>query len=792
MTKHLYLLFFISLILGTGFLKAEPVMGSGNTNLLTNPGFEEGIIKPNGWTFTVYNDDDELLNSEIVNSSYSGNNALHIVTTLQADQEWALWSSLRGISKLKVTPGDTLEYSVMILANNIDVKISKSFITYDYRGYELGEDEGSMDITMPFDQYVKYTSRYIIPEDVAYVTPRLFGHGSCDIIVDDFELKGTFKLSFSSMGEGSVVTPEEYHKLGSETEINAVPDAGYRFAGWLGDYVGNENPATITVSGDMNITARFIEEGTELNHLYYMSTDGSDDNDGSEEHPWATLTYGSSQLYPDDTLIVKTGVYHTVKDVISRSGGNGHYITILGESGAIFEGTSQNVDYGIVSIVDASWVILDHIMVRNARSHGIKVLGKCKHIILRNNKTEHTQFCGIMVQGSRGYPWDRMFYISDILLEYNEVHWPQEGYFNGLGADQEDITLTQGVEHFEIRYNYVNAYDSINYHGGPIAIDVKDGVRYGKIHHNTTEYIPSSGIYIDAWDTYAHHIDIYQNYIYYVTAFGIEAGAERGGPIDSVLIYNNIINKTGWAGIGSGNYNGGTGPTYNKSHIDIFNNTIAHAGYLDWGWGILTESSFKEGKIYNNIMYDCKPNAMDLNRQDNNVVTNNCLYKLIGTDSGDEGKNALKEDPRFVDQANADFHLEKTSPCIDAGITEGAPSFDYAGTARPIGKGYDMGAYEVEGVGAVLGTLSPVKDLKVYPNPFSDHLTISYSLKQSSSVRLSLLDVYGKELKVVEESVQTATDHSITWRGSKLSAGIYFVKMQYDSRIILKKVVLSK
>ena len=767
--------------------------GSDEPNIITNPGFEESIINATGWHFNSNNENnDDLISLDIVNDSYSGTQAAHISSTLSNSDNWSLWAPFKDADKLAVTPGDELEYSVMVKAISIGSLIQKSFVTYDANGDEIENDAAAMDITLVLDQYVKYTNKFIVPEGVAFVSPRLTGEGSCDITVDDFELTGIFHVSFSSMGPGSVITLDGYFDLGTRIKIEAAADAGNKFVGWIGDYVSGANPDSVTLTGDMHIIARFIDEDSELNHKYYVSTDGNNDNDGSIDHPWSSITYGSSQLYPDDTLIVKSGIYNIVRETISNSGGNGKYITILGEEGAIIEGSSTNSEYGIVTIEDANYVILDGITVINAKSHGIKVYGRCKHIILRNNRTEHTRGCGILVQGSRGYPWDNGYYVSDLLVEHNEIHWPQEGVWDGHLIYHEDITFMQGVEHFEIRHNYVNAYDSIQYHGGPIAIDVKDGVRYGIIHHNTVEDIPANGIYIDAWDTYAHHIDIYQNYIHNCTGQGIQIGAERGGPIDSVKVYNNIIYKIGWVGISSGDYNGGDGTLYNKTNVHLFNNTIINAGYRGWGNGIYTQSSFKNGKIYNNIIYDCKPNGMDLNRQDNNMVTNNCIYKSVGSDSGDEGENAVLEDPQFVDVAHANFYLKRTSPCIDVALAEGAPAFDYAGTARPIGAGFDIGAYEIEQADGVFNEALPIRNMNAYPNPFSDKISISYTVDQPTDVKLSVYDMYGKEIEILVNQKQLNNDYNIEWDGSAFPNGVYFINMQNDYQSISKKVILNR
>ena len=48
--------------------------------------------------------------------------------------------------------------------------------------------------------------------------------------------------------------------------------------------------------------------------------------------------------------------------------------------------------------------------------------------------------------------------------------------------------------------------------------------------------------------------------------------------------------------------------------------------------------------------------------------------------------------PLFVDED--DFHLQKDSPCIDKGVEEHAPSYDFDGNKRPQKDSYDIGAYE--------------------------------------------------------------------------------------------------
>jgi len=45
---------------------------------------------------------------------------------------------------------------------------------------------------------------------------------------------------------------------GAVVSLEAVPDLGFEFVGWSGDLSGSDNPTTITMSGDKNVTAEFL------------------------------------------------------------------------------------------------------------------------------------------------------------------------------------------------------------------------------------------------------------------------------------------------------------------------------------------------------------------------------------------------------------------------------------------------------------------------------------------------------------------------------------------------------
>ena len=60
-------------------------------------------------------------------------------------------------------------------------------------------------------------------------------------------------------GQGSVVPVYEKYKEGTSVTISAIPDSGWEFSHWEGDYGGTDNPTTITMNSNKEVKAYFIE-----------------------------------------------------------------------------------------------------------------------------------------------------------------------------------------------------------------------------------------------------------------------------------------------------------------------------------------------------------------------------------------------------------------------------------------------------------------------------------------------------------------------------------------------------
>jgi uncharacterized repeat protein (TIGR02543 family) len=70
-----------------------------------------------------------------------------------------------------------------------------------------------------------------------------------------------YTLTVDTVGSGSVAREPDQatYDPGTPVELTAVPDDGWDFSGWSGDASGTDNPVTVTMNSNLNVTATFVE-----------------------------------------------------------------------------------------------------------------------------------------------------------------------------------------------------------------------------------------------------------------------------------------------------------------------------------------------------------------------------------------------------------------------------------------------------------------------------------------------------------------------------------------------------
>ena len=171
-----------------------------------------------------------------------------------------------------------------------------------------------------------------------------------------------------------------------------------------------------------------------------------------------------------------------------------------------------------------------------------------------------------------------------------------------------------------------------------------------------------------------------------------EGGGTYGGTVNNCTISENSANEDGGGTYectvnnctiteNSANLSGGG--TYGGT---VNNSTINGNSARNYGGGSYANGEF--GSINNCIIWDnSAPNDSNLYIDNGRTVKYSCTYPLP------PGEGNISNNPQFI--SSTDFHLQPTSPCINAGTNAYAPMpYDLDGNPRIVNGIVDMGCYE--------------------------------------------------------------------------------------------------
>src|SRR5574338_66290 len=79
-----------------------------------------------------------------------------------------------------------------------------------------------------------------------------------------------------------------------------------------------------------------------------------------------------------------------------------------------------------------------------------------------------------------------------------------------------------------------------------------------------------------------------------------------------------------------------------------------------------------------------------------------------------------------------------------------------------------------------------------YPNPFNPETIIKYQIPSAGHTTIKIFDVLGNEVVTLLDEFKTAGRYEIKFNGSSISSGIYFYRLQSDSFVETKKMLLLK
>jgi parallel beta-helix repeat protein len=486
----------------------------------------------------------------------------------------------------------------------------------------------------------------------------------------------------------------------------------------------------------------------------------------------------ANTLLAGDTVFIREGNYKerlmpqnsgTENNFIVYSGFQDEVVTIDGDT--ISWGQSWN---GLIDISSKSYIEICGLDIINADYAGI-FIDNSDHIVIRDNYIYDTYSSGIGVWNS-----------SNVILEGNEVVLAcHEG-------EQECISIANSTN-CEIRNNHVHD-NGLGTVGGE-GIDVKQGSHDVHIYGNHVHHINDRiGIYVDAWDTLTYNIDVFGNSVHHCSNGGITIQSEMGGELKNVNIFNNISYYNKYEGISVGSVTADTNVTETPvKHIKIINNTCFKNGSSafpnGWGFGILVNNPDAEDIVIRNNI--CSGNDAQIAIQDilqDWMVDHNLIEGFNGTPFSLFGSDSIIETPFFVDTIAFDFHLQNNSPAIDKGNPLNAPEFDFDNNERPYGNGFDIGAYEHSPEFGIRDSEIRESLVEIYPNPFTDELTVKVNSQVLHNCTLKLFDGSGKLVRII--SRKGSTNNTFLVERGNLVPGLYLLNIFSGNQVMVKEKII--
>ncbi len=403
-----------------------------------------------------------------------------------------------------------------------------------------------------------------------------------------------------------------------------------------------------------------------------------------------------------------------------------------------FQGTAENpiviVNFGGQVVIDSD---TSHgILFQNSRffrltgtgdgniEYGIKIVNSTNVGVQAGYKSSNLEIDHVEISGARGagimaksetlcsdgsnndYDYDADGTIlndlddvvnRDNFTQYDSVFHDNYVHDVGMSGFYIGSSFYQGKE-VSCNSGPVTLYDpvlrGVNIYNNRVADTGMDGIQVGSatedcsIHHNeilrdsrANEPYQQSGVMNNPGSV----CNIYNNFIQDGGGPGLFVQGNGGN-----IIYNNVIVNAGQnESLGSRDGNGITiyGGSNPGNSIYVLNNTIV----TPKNFGIKFRSDRgSDNRIQNNII--AAPGNYDSHGDDAYIQTDGRVNVSVSNNL----ESRTPEGVKFTEPTLNHYSIQSDSPAVDSGINWdlGVPAVDYAGTVRPQGLRYDIGAYE--------------------------------------------------------------------------------------------------
>lgn len=505
----------------------------------------------------------------------------------------------------------------------------------------------------------------------------------------------------------------------------------------------------------------------EINHDFYVSPTGDDNNNGLSSSSPLKSIYKAMQMVASDSLNPKS--VHLARGVYSTNDGQFFpintkpFVNLVGDS--------------------LSYPVLENLIYRCTLNVG---LGKSRRIENLEFEFGNNSSGPVAISGGR---------INDILIRNIKINPFTEPSTGSLSFGTNNYYPASYILENVAVKGQNSDYQCGYYNNMPDVI----------IRNLTIEGCHNTGDELDgAWATFyfygnkltLENSKIINNTMDYDDMSVVSIGM-RNADSNSRLIMNNVLIAN--------NQSGGYTPVFIAAYTDstsiISNCTFANnsgsniASILNGNLRI-ANCIFDSDAPVEILCQGTYPNTVSHVSFENNFIrgypnsfSSSAVNQISFNDvvlTGDPGFcSGIADDPMS-------YRLGNSSQCREAGTPDTTglylPEYDLYGNQRVFGSAIDIGCNEWNYPVLIQDSNIPaVIPLSVYPNPFHRETRIGYSLAKPSLVEISIYNLKGQLVRNLYKGNLCKAEQAISWEGCddegrRVSSGLYLLQLKLDGK----------
>lgn len=479
----------------------------------------------------------------------------------------------------------------------------------------------------------------------------------------------------------------------------------------------------------------------------FVDPNGDDNNPGTFESPFRSLTKAISVSGPDSLIYMRGGVYNDSTTIrLNKTGQADKLIKIWAYPGErpIIDFSNQPASTSSRGIqISHNYWHLKGLEIRNAKDNGIYI--SSWYNIVENCVIYYCHDTGLQISGGGSY---NLVLNCDSYENFDPLT-------NGENADGFAPKLSIGPGNI---FRGCRAWGNSD-----------DG--WDMYEANQPVLIENCWAFRNGFNTWG------------ITNFqGDGNGFKLGG---NFIPAQHIIRNS----VAFDNKSKGFDQNNNTAAITVYNNTGWRNQSRNFSFPTAPATGFHELK--NNISYQGSNSIVA-----NSILETNSWNGFTVTDADFKSLDTLlaltSRDSNF-NLPDTDFlRLSVGSDLIDAGTPVGLPYND----AAP-----DLGAFETDGIPSKVEDeiiiLNKFYLQQNFPNPFNPSTKISWKSLVGTHQSLKIYDVLGNEIAILVDEFKSAGDYEVEFfvgRDSSpaIASGVYFYKLQTTDFFQIRKMILMK